>query len=120
MLAIVLQFMFPSLDPLTAWEVRDDGDGPYISAWNNLETQPTENELLTVRQSQAFSEWYAAKRQVKQERQQALKDQTEMRAMVLQRLSTIRDNAGSMDNNQLRAALSDTARILIRIVQALT
>ena len=44
-ISIVLAYMFPNEDPDTAWEVRDDGDGPYIDVWNLVEPQPTQAEF---------------------------------------------------------------------------
>lgn len=37
--------LFPGINFLYDVELRDDGDGPYIAAWNRPEPQPTPAEL---------------------------------------------------------------------------
>ena len=40
-------------DPETDFELRDDGNGVYISEWNHSDPQPTEAEITT-----ADTEWH--------------------------------------------------------------
>lgn len=37
--------LFPGADPLADFEVRDDGEGPYIAVWNLPDPQPTLEQL---------------------------------------------------------------------------
>lgn len=53
-LAHALRQLFPDASPITDYEIRDDGGGPYIAAWHLAEPQPTPAEL------QAASDAYDA------------------------------------------------------------
>ena len=53
----VLQFRYPDSDPTRDWEVRDDGQGQFISVWNLPDPQPTEAELRVIWESKKFRAW---------------------------------------------------------------
>ena len=43
-----LKALYPAADPMTAWRVRDDGDGPYIDEWNLPGDPPSQEALDAV------------------------------------------------------------------------
>lgn len=45
MLSAVLNHLFPGIDFLNDCVIVDDGNGPYIAAWNRPEPQPTQAEI---------------------------------------------------------------------------
>lgn len=46
-LHLILNHLFPVNAP-GDWHLQNDGDGPYISAWNRVEPQPTEAQMLNA------------------------------------------------------------------------
>lgn len=47
-LGIALRIAFPDLDPMSDYEVRDDGDGPRLVGWNSIRPRPTPAQLETA------------------------------------------------------------------------
>ena len=64
-LADILLLEFPHLSSIDDYEIRDEGNGPYIAEWNNSEKQPTDIEALEIKHSIAYNQFLvSAKRQV--------------------------------------------------------
>ena len=40
-----LEHLFPEADPMTSWQVRDDGKGQYIAEWHLKADKPTAEEI---------------------------------------------------------------------------
>jgi len=53
-IANALRQLFPNSSPISDYEIRDDGAGPYIAAWHLAQAQPT------LAQLQAASDAYDA------------------------------------------------------------
>lgn len=51
-LSDALTVLFPAADPRSAWDIRDDGDGPYIAAWHLPDSQPTPGQIAAVTDAQ--------------------------------------------------------------------
>ena len=62
MLGAALKYLYPQSRPLIDWEVRDDGDGSYLFAWNLPTPQPTPAEIAAAELPAAKAAAIAANR----------------------------------------------------------
>ena len=63
-----LAYLFPNARHLAGYELRDDGDGPYIARWDLPDPQPSEAELAAA--VAAYDAAEAARRQADQQLRQ--------------------------------------------------
>lgn len=98
-LAAILQWLHPQTTPGDRWTLQDDGDGPYIAAWNVPGVpQPTVAELLAL-----AADWQAAggdainRRRAAQQLLDALTGPSVVdRAIVAEALGLINANAARL------------------------
>jgi hypothetical protein len=90
-----LLYLFPDADPLADYEIQDDGNGPYISAWHLPGPQPTPEQL------QAASD--AVDALAAQAAQEAAALRTKVRTTAQ---SAVGVSIDQLTNNQVRALLA--------------
>ena len=56
-LADILLLEFPHLSPIDDYEVRDEGNGPFIAEWNTKENKPTDIAALEAKHSVAYNNY---------------------------------------------------------------
>jgi hypothetical protein len=59
-----LQYLYPTADPRTSWEITDEGDGkgPHITKWNLPGPAPTQAQVAAV--ETLATAWVAEKRKL--------------------------------------------------------
>ena len=61
-ISTIIQYLYPSSNPLIDWVVVDSGDGPYIAEWNLPNPQPSAEDLQKVWDSTDFQAWNKARK----------------------------------------------------------